>query len=123
MPVRVAIADDQPLMRAALRTYVESFDDLVFAGEAKDGHGAILLAESLQADVLLLDLTMPNLDGLAALPRIRAANPAIEVIVLSALPDEPHARLARQAGARAYLRKPASPDQVIDAIRAAVGRR
>jgi DNA-binding NarL/FixJ family response regulator len=92
--------------------------DLEIVGEASNGVEAIARAEELQPDALLLDLAMPELDGLAALPRILAVSPGTAVIILSGFISVTHRATAESLGAAAYVEKGATPKQVAAAIRA-----
>src|SRR3954451_11949681 len=97
-PIRVLIADDHSVLREGLRMVIELQPDLEVAGEAADGAEALTLARTLQPDVVLLDLMMPNLDGLAALPRLREAAPRARVVVLTSSEEEDRMVAAMRAG-------------------------
>jgi DNA-binding NarL/FixJ family response regulator len=108
---RVLIVDDHPLTRDALAALLaqQGFD---VVGEAEDGDTAISAAETLQPDLVLLDLTMPGVDGLTALPRIRERAPASEVVVLTASDAEENLLAAIRAGASGYLLKTEPPERI-----------
>ena len=116
MSERVLIVDDHPLTRDALSSLLAAggFD---VVGEAADGAAALELAQSLQPDLVLLDLSMPGLDGLAALPRLRAAAPGCEVVVLTASGTEDNLLAAIQGGAAGYLLKSEPPDRIVAFLR------
>src|SRR5438876_11866995 len=104
MPVaeRILLVDDHPLTRSALSGLLQqhAFD---VVGEAADGESAVVRAAELQPDLILLDLSMPGLDGLSALPRLREAAPSCEVVVLTASGEETNLLAAIRAGAAGYL--------------------
>ena len=111
MPPRVLIVDDHPLTREALASLLvqHGFD---IAGQAGDGAEAIVLAAELEPDLVLLDLTMPGMDGLTALSRIRDAAPTCEVVVLTASGTEENLLAAIRAGAAGYLLKSEPPERI-----------
>jgi DNA-binding NarL/FixJ family response regulator len=113
---RILIVDDHPLTRDALAALLEQqgFDVI---GEAASGEEAITEAQSLQPDLVLLDLTMPGMDGLTALPRIREEAPAAEVVVLTASDTEENLLAAIRAGASGYLLKTEPPEQIAAFLR------
>ncbi len=118
MATRVLIVDDHPLTREALSSLLRQHDfDVV--GEADDGEPAISAAQSLQPDLVLLDLTMPGLDGLSALPRLREAAPECEIVVLTASETEENLLAAIRAGAAGYLLKSEPPERIVDFLRGA----
>ena len=105
VPTRTLIADDDVDVRFLLRRHLESSGLFVVVAEAQDGHGAIAAAEQQQPDLTVLDMLMPGMDGLSALPRIRAVAPDCTVAVLSGLSTTEQRREAYAAGAAAYMRK------------------
>ena len=113
MATRILIVDDHPLTRDALAALLgqNGFDVI---GEAADGREAIESARRLQPDLVLLDLSMPELDGLAALPRVREAAPECEVVVLTASGTEDNLLAAIQGGAAGYLLKTESPERIVE---------
>ncbi|MFN2627474.1 MAG: response regulator [Gaiellaceae bacterium] len=118
MDVRILIVDDHPLTREALSSLLNQHGfDVV--GEASDGQAAIVAAERLQPDLVLLDLSMPGLDGLNALPRIRSAAPDCEVVVLTASGTEENLLTAIQGGAAGYLLKSEPPERIAGFLRGA----
>ncbi|MDR3360117.1 MAG: response regulator transcription factor [Bifidobacteriaceae bacterium] len=119
MTIRVLIADDQTLIRAGFRVLVDSAEDLVVVGEAADGEQALALARSERADVVLMDIRMPGLDGLEATRRISADKDlaGVKVLVLTTFDLDEYVYLALRAGASGFLGKSVDPDDLLDAIR------
>ena len=117
-PIRVLIADDQRIVREGLSMLIGLIDDVKVVGVACDGAEAVRLAEAQQPDVILMDLRMPDLDGIAATAQLRERLPAARVLVLTTYADEDAIVPALQAGARGYLTKDASAEQIETAIRA-----
>lgn len=116
MSERILIVDDHPLTRDALAALLEQqgFD---VVGEASDGAEAVTAVRGLQPDLVLLDLTMPGMDGLTALPKIREEAPRCEVVVLTASDAEENLLGAIRAGASGYLLKTESPEQIATFLR------
>ena len=117
-PIRVLIADDQRVVREGLSMLVGLIEDVQVVGVACDGAEAVRLAEAQQPDVILMDLRMPDLDGIAATAQLRERLPATRVLVLTTYAEEDSIVPALQAGARGYLTKDASAEQIETAIRA-----
>ena len=117
--ISVLIADDHPFVRHGLRTYLETLDDMDVAGEAADGAEAVELAGRLLPDVVLMDLVMPELDGIEATRRIKAASPATKVIALTSFDDDEKVFPAIKAGAAVYLLKDVRPAELAEAVRKA----
>jgi DNA-binding NarL/FixJ family response regulator len=116
MTERILIVDDHPLTRDALaRLLAQNGFEIV--GQAEGGAQAIELAAELQPDLVLLDLSMPEMDGLTALPRVRDAAPAAEVVVLTASEDEDNLLGAIRAGAAGYLLKSEPPERIVAFLR------
>ena len=113
--ISVLIVDDHPVVRQGLRALLEVQDDMTVAGEAGDGPAAISLAESLRPDIVLLDLKLPGMDGLAALPPLRAAGP--RVLVLTSATEPSAAAAAVRAGAAGVVYKDIDPAALVRAIR------
>jgi DNA-binding NarL/FixJ family response regulator len=117
-PIRVLIADDQRVVRDGLSMLVGLIDDVEIVGAAGDGAEAVRLAEAHHPDVVLMDLRMPDLDGIAATAQLSERLPAVRVLVLTTYADEDAIVPALRAGARGYLTKDASAEQIETAIRA-----
>ena len=119
MPIRVLIVDDQALVRAGFRVLVEAADDLEVVGEAEDGRQAIEAAARLAPDVILMDIRMPETDGLVATRTIleRAEEPHPRVLVLTTFDADEYVYEAIRAGASGFLLKDTEPAQLTDAIR------
>ena len=116
MTERILLVDDHPLTRSALAGLLRQHGfDVV--GEASDGEEAIEAAARLAPDLILLDLSMPGLDGLSALPRLRAAAPDCEVVVLTASGTEENLLGAIRGGAAGYLLKSEPPERIVDFLR------
>src|SRR5690349_23668672 len=116
MPERILLVDDHPLTRSALAGLLtqHGFD---VVGEASDGEEAIACADELRPDLILLDLSMPGLDGLSALPRLREAAPECEVVVLTASGTEENLLGAIRGGAAGYLLKSEPPERIVGFLR------
>ncbi|MHB8719372.1 MAG: response regulator [Candidatus Dormibacteria bacterium] len=119
--IRVLVADDHPVVRQGLCTMLELEEDITVVGRAADGEEAVALALSERPDITLLDVQMPVLDGIEALRRIRADDPEARVIVLTTYQDEDYIFPSLRAGARGYLLKDSSPEELAGAIRAVAG--
>jgi NarL family two-component system response regulator LiaR len=115
--IRVLIADDHAVVRRGLRTFLELQDEIEVVGEAEDGEQALAEAERLDPDVILLDLVMPRVDGIAALHGLSDRSPRSRVIVLTTFLDDDKLLPAVRAGAAGYLLKDVEPKQLVDAIR------
>jgi NarL family two-component system response regulator LiaR len=115
-PTRVIIVDDHDMVRSGLAVFLEAFDDLVLVGEASDGAEAVRLSAEAQPHVILMDLVMPIMDGIAATRAIRKSHPDIQVIALTSFYDRDLVLGALQAGAVGYLLKTASIDELAEAI-------
>jgi two-component system, NarL family, response regulator NreC len=115
---RILLADDHQLMRSGLRVLIEQQPDLTVVGEAADGREAVALAKSLRPDVAVMDITMPNLNGIEAAHQITQNHPEIAIIVLSMHPDESYVLRALKSGAKGYLLKDSAESDLIQAVRA-----
>ena len=121
MTIRVLIADDQALVRSGFRMILESRDDLEVVGEAGDGEQAIRLAGQTRPDVVLMDVRMPGLDGVAATARLTAAADPPKVIILTTYDLEEPLYAALRAGASGFLLKDVRPADLVEAIRVVAG--
>jgi DNA-binding NarL/FixJ family response regulator len=119
MPIRILIVDDQSLFREGLNTLLSVQPDFEVVGEARNGEEAIGLAGSLHPDVILMDVRMPVLDGVAATRRLKEAQPDCRVIVLTTFDDDEYVFEGLRAGAVGYLLKDAPSPNLFEAIRAA----
>ncbi|HUZ17924.1 MAG TPA: response regulator transcription factor [Spirochaetia bacterium] len=117
MNIRVLIVDDHSLVRAGLRSLLSGMNGVVVSGEAADGREAVALAESLHADIVLMDISMGGLNGLVAAEQICAARHDCRIIILSMHTDEEYAKKALKIGARGYLVKDSSTSELETAIR------
>jgi DNA-binding NarL/FixJ family response regulator len=119
--LRILIADDQALVRAGFRMILEAQPDLEVVAEAADGESAIRLAERMRPDVILMDVRMPGLDGLAATRRLAAASDGASapsrIIVLTTFDLDEYVYAALQAGATGFLLKDVTPEQLVAAVR------
>lgn len=115
---RILLADDHAVLRAGLRLLIEAQADMTCVGEAGDGIELLAQAERLQPDLVLLDLSMPRLGGLAALPEIRRKAPTARVLVLTMHADDEYLRQCLKAGAAGYVLKQAADQELLLAIRA-----
>jgi DNA-binding NarL/FixJ family response regulator len=119
MTIRVVLADDQALLRAAFRMLIDAAGDMTVVGEAADGAEAARLARSARADVVLMDIRMPGLDGLAATRLISADEDlaGVKVLILTTFQYDEYVAEALRAGASGFLGKGMGPDELLDAIR------
>jgi NarL family two-component system response regulator LiaR len=118
-PIRVLIVDDHAMVRTGLATFMEVLDDLELVGQAADGREAVALCARLQPDVVLMDLVMPEMDGVTATRLIRERRPGTQVLALTSFQERDLVRDALQAGAVGYLLKNVSMDDLSEAVRAA----
>jgi DNA-binding NarL/FixJ family response regulator len=115
----VLVADDEPLIAAGIRTVLESADDLEVVAEAENGRAAVDKVLRHRVDVLLIDINMPVMDGLAALEELRRKAPDVRNVMLTAFGDEPNVLRALQNGAAGFVLKNCTPEELIRAVRAA----
>jgi DNA-binding NarL/FixJ family response regulator len=120
--ISVLICDDAPAMRSLLNVVIDLRDGMSVVGEAADGNEAIAEAERLQPDVILLDLTMPRLTGLEALPEINRVAPDAKVVILSGFAASFIEDDVVAHGTAGYLQKGVEPDEILEAIESAAAR-
>jgi DNA-binding NarL/FixJ family response regulator len=118
--IRVLVADDQQLVREGLRVLLDLIPDLQVVGEAANGTEAVERAQMMHPNVVLMDVQMPELDGVAATQQIRETCPAVKVIILTTFDDDEYVFEGLRAGAAGYLLKDVPSEQLAEAIRAAV---
>jgi len=118
-PIKVMLVDDHMVVRSGLGTVLAVYDDMQLVGEAKDGEEAIRLCEKLQPDVILMDMVMPKMDGVAATKTIKERWPNIQVIALTSFKEKEYVEGALKAGASGYLLKNVSAEELVNAIRKA----
>jgi len=117
--VRVLIVDDHPMVRRGLRLFLETSEDMEVVGEAENGRVAVELAEQLKPDVILMDLVMPEMDGVTATRIIRERWPQVQIIALTSFQEKELVQDALEAGAISYLLKNVSMADLTEAVRAA----
>ncbi len=113
---RVLIADDHALFRQGLRSLLETIDNIEIVGEAEDGQSVLKMAESLNPDVILMDIVMPGCDGLEATCQIKARFPEMKILIISMHADHPFVRQALKAGASGYIFKGAPFPELMTAL-------
>lgn len=118
MPIRIVLADDHTILRSGLKLLLGRYPDFQVVGEAADGREAIDVAARESPDVVVLDISMPNLNGIEAARRIASAQPEIAIVILSVHSDEAYILRALNAGARGYLLKDSAESDLIQAVRA-----
>jgi len=117
--IRILLADDQQLVREGLCALLDLIPDIRVVGEAGDGAEAVERAQQMQPDVVLMDVRMPGLDGVAATRRLHEACPEVKVIILTTFDDDEYVFEGLRAGAAGYLLKDVPSEQLVEAIRAA----
>jgi DNA-binding NarL/FixJ family response regulator len=117
LPIRILLADDHTVVRDGLRALLEKQSDMAVVAEAADGRDSVRLAEEQAPDVVVMDIAMPNMNGIEATRRILSANPHVAVVILSMHQDESYVLRSLKAGAKGYLLKDSLRSDVIDAIR------
>ena len=119
--IRVLLADDHQLIRSGLRLVLEREADIIVAGEACDGREAVALAKSLRPDVIVMDIGMPNLNGIEAAHQMTQDRPKVTIVMLSMHSDESYVLRALRAGARGYLLKDSAEADLIKAVHVVAG--
>jgi DNA-binding NarL/FixJ family response regulator len=119
-PARIVIADDHPLFRSALRTLLEGSEEVEVIAEATDGKETLRLSRRLRPDLVLMDVIMPKMDGVAATRAIKAELPRTVVLVMTASEDSEHLLSALRVGAGGYVLKSADPERITEAVRKAL---
>jgi DNA-binding NarL/FixJ family response regulator len=117
--IRVLIVDDHSVVRMGLRVFFDLQDDIEVVGEAADGSEGVAMARRLEPDVILMDLLMPNMDGVTAIGRIKAERPETEIVTMTSFIEEDQVTAALEAGASGYVLKDAEAEEVATAVRAA----
>ena len=115
--IRIVLADDHTVMRSGLRLLLEREPSFSVAGEASDGRAAVQMVEKLSPDVVVMDIAMPNLNGIEAAARIAESRPQTAVVMLSMHSDESYVLRALKAGARGYLLKDSAESDLISAVK------
>ena len=118
-PIRVLLVDDHAVVRMGLRAFFDMLEDIEVVGEASDGSEGVAMARRLKPDVVLMDLLMPNMDGITAIGRIKAELPETEIVTMTSFIEEEKVTAALEAGASGYVLKDAEAEEVAAAIRAA----
>jgi DNA-binding NarL/FixJ family response regulator len=118
-PIRVLLVDDHAVVRMGLRAFFDLQPDIDVVGEASDGSEGVAMARRLTPDVVLMDLLMPNMDGVTAIGRIKAELPETEIVTMTSFIEEEKVTAALEAGASGYVLKDAEAEEVAQAIRAA----
>jgi two-component system, NarL family, response regulator LiaR len=118
-PIRVLIVDDHSVVRTGLRVFLDLQPDMEVVGEAADGSEGVAMARRLEPDVVLMDLLMPNMDGITAIGRVKADRPETEIVTMTSFIEEEKVTAALEAGASGYVLKDAEAEEVAAAVRAA----
>ena len=117
--IRVLIVDDHAVVRTGLKVFLDLQPDMEVVGEAADGSEGVAMARRLEPDVILMDLLMPNMDGITAIGRIKAERPETEIVTMTSFIEEDKVTAALEAGASGYVLKDAEAEEVAAAVRAA----
>ena len=117
--IRVVVVDDHAVVRSGLQQLLDTAEDIEVIGSAGDGAEAVAIVDELEPDVVLMDLSMPGVDGVSATAAITSGRPNVAVVVLTSFSDPSHITSALEAGAIGYQLKDAMPDDLIAAVRAA----
>lgn len=116
--LRILLADDHPFVREGIRSFLAEFDDIDIVGEAATGQEVLQMAEATRPDILLLDINLPDMNGIEALKRLKKELPATKVLVVSVHNTQEYVIQGAKAGAHGYLLKDAPPRELLQAIRA-----
>jgi two-component system NarL family response regulator len=116
-PIRVILVDDHPIVRSGIRGLLEKASDIEVVGEAENGESALRLADDAAADVLLLDMELPDLPGPQVAARLKQNHPELKILTLSAHDDSVYVRQLLEQGAAGYLMKEEAPEVILDAVR------
>ncbi len=119
MKIKLLLADDHLMVRKGLRLFLQTQEDIEIVGEAKNGVEAVKLAYELSPNVILMDLVMPEMDGIEATKQLKKNAPHIKIIILTSFSDQDHVLPAISAGAEGYQLKDIDPDELVYTIRAA----
>lgn len=119
--IRVLIADDHALVRFSIRALLNSQPDMEVVASAVDGEDAVFLAETIEPDVIVMDITMPEMDGIHATEKIRALDPTSKIVILSLHADGALVRQAKDKGANGFVSKQNASDQLPEAVRTVYG--
>ena len=117
MTISVLIADDHHVVRRGLVFFLKTQKDIDIIGEAKNGREAVMLAQQLEPDIILMDLMMPEMDGIEATKEIKKTNPDIQILMLTSFSDQNHVIPAIEAGAAGFQLKDIEPDELVNSIR------
>ena len=115
-PIRILVADDNPVLRRGIRLILDSVNDVKIVGEAEDGNEAIALVESLTPDVVIMDVSMPHLNGLEATEHIRSMATDTQILILTMHKNATFVRRALRSGARGYLLKRTLTEELLPAL-------
>ncbi len=116
-PIRILVVDDHDMLRRGLAAFLHAFPELLLVGDTSSGIEAIRLCQDLHPDIVLMDLLMPEMDGVAVIESIHQSQPEIKIIALSSFNESNLVKAALRAGATSYILKNVSPEELADAIR------
>lgn len=117
LPIRVILVDDHPVLRSGIRGLLEKAGDIEIAGEANYGEEALRLVEETPADILLLDMELPDIPGTQVARQVKLSHPGLKILSLSAHDDATYVRQVLELGAAGYLMKDEAPDVIVEAVR------
>jgi DNA-binding NarL/FixJ family response regulator len=116
-PIRIVLVDDHPVVRSGIRTLLEKAQELEIVGEAERGEAVLALVAEVHPDVLLLDMELPDIDGIQVAKQIQQSEPGVKILALSAHDDPVYIRGLLETGAAGYLMKEEAPEAIIEAVR------